>query len=247
MNQKKDISLKTKVLDISFNSDHSFNSIRYIRWEKVSVAKDRKGSGISFYRKSEDFEMKEENETAKMNEAKQKELEAAEKTEEPKDPRQLLIRACETDNYEDKFKLYDEALALDPLYLDAWIQKGFALDRMGRSKEALACYDRALEIDPENPGVRCLKGFAFNNLAEFEKSIECYDEVLKVNPDDVFSWYQKGSALESLGRYGEAMECYDKALEIDPADVLIREKKLRLLELIYKKGTLVNSPDSGFN
>ena len=113
---------------------------------------------------------------------------------------------------------------------------------MERSKEALACYDRALELDPENLGVRCLKGFAFNNLKEFEKSIECYDEVLKFNPDDVFSWYQKGSALESLGNYGEAMECYDKALEIDPTDALIREKKMKLLGLIYKKGTLENSP-----
>jgi len=43
------------------------------------------------------------------------------------------------------------------------------------------------------------------------------------------------------------MEAYDRALEIDPADILIREKKMRLLGLIYKKGTLVDSPDSDFN
>lgn len=178
--------------------------------------------------------MTEENKTVNMNEVKQKELETAEKTEEPVDPRQLLIKACKTDNYEDKLKLYDKALTLDPLYIDAWIQKGFALDRMEKSIEALACYDRVLEIDPENLGVRCLKGFAFNNLAEFEKSIECYDEVLKINPEDIFSWYQKGSALESIGKFGEAMESYDRALEIDPTDVLIREKKMKLMGIIYK-------------
>jgi tetratricopeptide (TPR) repeat protein len=191
--------------------------------------------------------MTEENETSKMNKTKQKDLEEAEKTGESGDSRQLLIKAGETDNYEDKLRLYDEALNLDPLYVDAWIQKGFALDRIGMSTEALACYDRALEIDPENAGIRCLKGFAFKNLKDLEKSIECYDEVLKINPDDMFSWYQKGSALESLGRYGEAMKCYDKALDIDPTDSLIREKKMRLLGLIYKKGTLVDSPDSSFN
>jgi tetratricopeptide (TPR) repeat protein len=202
---------------------------------------------MSFHWKSEDSDMTDENVSAKMNKAKQKESEAAEGTVEPEDVKQLLMKAGETDNYEDKHRLYDKALTLDPLYLDAWIQKGFALDRMGKSKEALACYDKALEIDPENLGIRCLKGFAFNNLKEFEKSIESYDEVLKVKPGDIFSLYQKGSALENLGRYGEAMHCYDKALEIDPTDVLIREKKLRLLELIYKKGTLTDSPDSGFN
>ena len=143
--------------------------------------------------------MTEENVSEKMDKAKQKESQAAEKTEEPEDLRQLLVKAGETGSYEDKLRLYDKALTLDPLFLDAWIQKGFALDRMGKSKEALDCYDRALEIDPENMGIRCLKGFAFNNLNEFEKSIESYDEVLKVNPEDVFSLCQKGSALESLG------------------------------------------------
>jgi tetratricopeptide (TPR) repeat protein len=202
---------------------------------------------MSFHWKSEDSDMTEENVSAKMNKAKQKEPEAAEGTVEPEDVKQLLTKAGETDNYEDKHRIYDKALTLDPLYLDVWIQKGFALDRMGKSREALDCYNKALEIDPENLGIRCLKGFAFNNLKEFEKSIESYDEVLKVKPEDIFSLYQKGLALESLGRYGEAMQCYDKALEIDPTDVLIREKKLRLLELIYKKGTLTDSPDSGFN
>jgi len=191
--------------------------------------------------------MTEKNENVKMNKTKQKELESAEKTEETGSPRQFLIMARETENYEDKLRLYDEALTLDPLYLDVWIQKGFALDRIGMSVDALACYDRALELDPDNLGLRCLKGVAFNNLKDFEKSIECYDKVLKVNPEDVFSWYKKGSAMESLGRYGEAMKCYDKALEIDPTDALIRENKMRLLGLIYKKGTLTDSPDSGFN
>ncbi|WP_440945154.1 tetratricopeptide repeat protein [Methanosarcina sp. T3] len=191
--------------------------------------------------------MAEENNTTESTKEKQKKPEAAENTGESEDPGQLLITAREADNYEEKLRLYDKALNLDPLYFDAWLQKGFVLDRIGRSEEALACYDRALELDPEHLGIMCLKGFAYNNLQDFEKAIECYDEVLKVNSEDVFSWYQKGSVLENLGRYGEAMEAYDRALEIDPTDALIREKRLRLLGLIYKKGTLVDSPDSGFN
>ena len=210
------------------------------------MAKTLKGSRMSFHWKSEDSDMT-ENMSEKINKVKQKESEAAEGSVEPEDARQLLKKAGETDNYEEKQKLYDKALTLNPLHLDAWIQKGFALDRVGKSREALDCYEKALEIEPENLGIKCLKGFAFNNLKEFEKSIESYDEVLKVKPDDVFSLYQKGSVLESLDRYGEAMKCYEKALEIDPTDALIREKQLRLLGVIYKKGTLTDAPDSSFN
>jgi len=191
--------------------------------------------------------MAEEKNNTKSAKVKQNELKAPEKTEDTEDPSQLLIKAGEAENYEDKLRLYDKALNLDPMYLDAWLQKGFVLDRIGRSEGALTCYNRALEIDPDHLGIKCLKGFAYNNLKDFEKAIECYDEVIKVNSEDVFSWYQKGLVLENLGRYGEAMKSYDRALEIDPTDVLIREKKMKLLGLIYKKGTLTDSPDSNFN
>jgi len=197
--------------------------------------------------------MAEENETVKMEETDQIDLRnqtgtsEQDKLKKEGKIKEILQKAAGTDNYEEKLKLYDEALEMDPSYVDSWIQKGFALDRTGKSEEAINYYNRALEIDPAHAGLKCLKGFAFNNLKEYEKSIECYDEVLEINPEDIFSLYQKASALESLGRLAEAMECYDRALEIDPSDSLIREKRMKLLAVIFKKNTLVDSPDSNFN
>jgi len=160
---------------------------------------------------------------------------------------ELMKAAGECADYVEKLRLYDEVLAIKSNHPQALIQKGFALDRIGKPNEALACYGRALELDPGNFGIWCLKGFAFNNLKEFEKAVECYDEVLKSNPEDVFAWYQKGISLENLGRYGDAMKCYDIALEIDPTDILIREKRMKLLAIIYKNGSLTAHPDSKLN
>lgn len=162
-------------------------------------------------------------------------------------PQQLLKMAGEADDYEEKLRLYDEAIKLDPACTDALLQKGFSLDRMGKSEEALDCYNRALEIDPENVGIWCLKGFAFNNLRKFEQAVECYDEVLKVNPKDIFAWYQKGISFESMGKFEDAVECYDKALELDPTDAFIREKKMELLGVLYSEGRLEDSPDKYLN
>jgi len=162
-------------------------------------------------------------------------------------PHQLLKIAGEIDDYEEKLRLYDEALKLDPACSDALLQKGFSLDRLGKSEEALTCYNRALEVDPDNLGIWCLKGFAFNNLGKFEKAVECYDEVLKVNHKDIFAWYQKGISFESMGKFEDAVECYDKALEIDPTDAFIREKKMELLGALYSEGRLEDSPDKYFN
>lgn len=162
-------------------------------------------------------------------------------------PHQLLKMAGEVDDYKERLRLYDEALELDPACTDALLQKGFSLDRMGKSEEALACYNRALEIDPENMGIWCLKGFAFNNLRKFKEAVECYDEVLKINHKDIFAWYQKGISFESMGNVEDAIECFDKALEIDPNDAFIREKKMQLLGALYSEGKMEDSPDKYFN
>ncbi|MCQ1535683.1 tetratricopeptide repeat protein [Methanosarcina sp. KYL-1] len=191
--------------------------------------------------------MTEENSSKEISQLEAKEQDAGGEAKAKKNLEELLKAAGESNDYAEKLRLYDEALALDPGYLDAWLQKGFALDRMGRSEEAIACYDMALEVDPENFGIWCLKGFALNNLKEFEKAVECYEEVLKSNSEDVFAWYQKGTSLENMGRYGDAMKCYDIALEIDPTDALIREKRMKLLAIIYKKGSLTDSEDNKLN
>lgn len=191
--------------------------------------------------------MKEEYPRRESFQAEVQEQETREKNKVMKKIAELMKAAADCANYVEKLRLYEETLALDPDYLQALLQKGFALDRIGKSKEALACYDRALEIDPENFEIWCLKGFAFNNLKEFKKAVECYDEVLKSKQEDVFAWYQKGTSLENMGRYGDAIKCYDTALEIDPTDILIREKRMKLLATIYKKGSLTDHQDNKLN
>jgi len=39
-------------------------------------------------------------------------------------------------------------LELNPQYADAWYNKGIALDKLGRTKEAEKAFERAYELDP---------------------------------------------------------------------------------------------------
>lgn len=49
--------------------------------------------------------------------------------------------------YEQAIEYYDMALETDPLLIDAWSNKGYALQSLGLYDEALENYYRALEID----------------------------------------------------------------------------------------------------
>jgi len=51
------------------------------------------------------------------------------------------------ERYQEALESYDEALAIDQYYKDAWNNKGVALNNLERYQKALESYDEALAID----------------------------------------------------------------------------------------------------
>jgi tetratricopeptide (TPR) repeat protein len=97
-----------------------------------------------------------------------------------------------------------------------WMNKGCALDTLGRREEAIGCLDRALAIDPRDARAWNNKGVALYRLGRHEEAINCYEQALAIDPRDAPAWFNKGDVLRALGRWGEAIACYDKTLAIDP-------------------------------
>jgi tetratricopeptide (TPR) repeat protein/tRNA A-37 threonylcarbamoyl transferase component Bud32 len=97
-----------------------------------------------------------------------------------------------------------------------WMNKGCALDTLGRREEAIGCLDRALAIDPRDARAWNNKGVALYGLGRHEEAINCYEQALAIDPRDAPAWFNKGDVLRALGRREEAIACYDKTLAIDP-------------------------------
>jgi CHAT domain-containing protein/Flp pilus assembly protein TadD len=96
------------------------------------------------------------------------------------------------------------------------LNKGVALNNLGRYEEAIASYDNALKIKPDDHYVWNGRGLALNNLGRYEEEIASYDNALKIKPDDYLAWVNRGAALWRSGRYEEAIASYDSALKIKP-------------------------------
>ena len=133
----------------------------------------------------------------------------------------------EIKNFWDKAKYYlgnkeygkymeyiEKILSIDPNNAKVWNNKGLALNKLGRYKEAIECFDRTIEIDSDDYMPWNGKGLALNYLGRYKEAIECFDRSIEIDPDDNIGWYGKGLALLILGRYKEAAKCYDKAKEI---------------------------------
>ena len=67
---------------------------------------------------------------------------------------------------------YDRDLTLDPNHALAWFNKGNALYKLGRNKEALVAYDHVLALDPNGlggPGALGMKGVVLTLLSVTRK------------------------------------------------------------------------------
>ncbi|MDO9537809.1 MAG: tetratricopeptide repeat protein [Thermoplasmata archaeon] len=101
---------------------------------------------------------------------------------------------------------------------DSWFNRGVALEKMGKSEQAIECFDKALEQNPNDSWAWFNKGVSLHRLGLLGEALYCYDKALTYNPNDPDLLSNKGIALRTLGRADEAMQCYKKALSINPGD-----------------------------
>ena len=144
-------------------------------------------------------------------------------------------------NTEGALRLYDEAIRINPDFLDAWYAKGTLLYILDRYREALECLDKVLLLNPDHEWARKRK-------AQIETLTNSKEGSEKTSPDDVEGEETRGeedgaarpdltvvrafkqswdriSDKENLirkareccdaGEYDTALAHYDKALEID--------------------------------
>ena len=137
-----------------------------------------------------------------------------------------------TGSYEEALSYFDNALAIDPNYIYALLNKGNTLSDLGREQDAISYFDKALTVDPNNPDVLNSKGISLAHLGNYKLAISYYDKTLSTDPKHVESLYNKAIALSHLGEYDEAILYYDKVLEIDPSDTeALLRKGIALAEL----------------
>jgi tetratricopeptide (TPR) repeat protein len=75
-------------------------------------------------------------------------------------------------NYTKALEYFDKALEIDPDYVDARVNKGFALYTLKQYKEAIECIDQALQFDPNNANAWYNKGLVLYNLGKAQANKE---------------------------------------------------------------------------
>ena len=89
---------------------------------------------------------------------------------------------------------------------------GAALDRKGRSDEAIHLYQTALRLKPNNSVVRNLLGIALSHKGQTDEAITQFQETIRLSPDYSEAHYNLGNTLLEKGQTDEAISEYQEAL-----------------------------------
>jgi tetratricopeptide (TPR) repeat protein len=121
-------------------------------------------------------------------------------------------------------------LKSQPSNVKAIMLHSLALEKLGRTDEALEGYDKVLTYNPNDSNGWKIKLLLLLDLKRYEEALQDLRKSLKRFPKDSFFWINQGIVLEKVGRESEALNSYDRAIQLDPTDSHPWINKILLLE-----------------
>ena len=116
-----------------------------------------------------------------------------------------------------------------------WKDKGNALVKEKKYKDALDCYTKAIEIDPNDPILYSNRSAMHLNLSEFNEALTDAEKAISIKSDYGKAYLRKGKALEGLNKVDEALETYKLGLEKD-------KENAQLLQASQELEATLNNP-----
>ena len=87
-----------------------------------------------------------------------------------------------------------KAAAADPANAVTFSNLGVALQKQGRTAEAIGCYERAIALDPNSPETQANFAMALGEAGRKDEAIAHYRTALRLRPD----WPEVATALHAL-------------------------------------------------
>jgi len=118
--------------------------------------------------------------------------------------------------------LYDRAVALDPLFYQAYFSRGLTRMKTRDFSAALADFGAGLAIDPRYPGGFVHRGVAHEELGHINQALDDFQQAARSDSWDPHAFYHLGRILEKTGDSVHARQAYEKALTLNPKHDLPR-------------------------
>jgi tetratricopeptide (TPR) repeat protein len=125
--------------------------------------------------------------------------------------------------YEKALASFNQAIAIEPGYFEAWNEKADTLNRLGRYNESLQAVETALTINPDYVKGWINRGAILYNMGRYGDELASYDKAIAADPQSGAAWFNRAYSLAALGRYDESVEAFNKVMVLNPDYPYLRE------------------------
>jgi tetratricopeptide (TPR) repeat protein len=118
-------------------------------------------------------------------------------------------------NFDAAIEDFTRAIALNPLFAEAFLYKGLAEIEIQNYDQAVKDFTITIELDPSfSDQAHYFRGLTRYYLGEYALAIDDYSIAIRMNPDFV-SFFQRGKANLKLEEYRRALQDFDIALRLN--------------------------------
>lgn len=121
-----------------------------------------------------------------------------------------------SDDFEKALPFFEQAVATDPTYAEAWYQVGYCYGMLGQHKKAVEASKKAAQLRPEWPETHVNIGASSFALGDYKQAVDSYKTAARLDQTNADTQYALGLSLGKLGRTGEEILAYKRALAARP-------------------------------
>jgi tetratricopeptide (TPR) repeat protein len=109
---------------------------------------------------------------------------------------------------------YDQALWINPRYVDAYMARGAAYLQQGKFDQALFDFDQVVQLEPLSVAGYYNRGCTYYAQQQVEFSLDDFRKAIALDSQFLPAHQQLAEVLNSIGRYPEAISAYRDWLSI---------------------------------
>jgi lipoprotein NlpI len=110
---------------------------------------------------------------------------------------------------------YNQALAQDPSYSEAYDNRGLLYQKKGLVDKAIEDFNRSIQLDPSSGKAYFNRGFIHAETGMFDQAIEDFNHALAIEPSFADAYANRGIAYALTGRRDMALADFNKAIELN--------------------------------